>query len=111
MKRKIKDAYVAGVVGIIIASVLLVMAGNSPTISGSQIFVVFGAVFGLLSLGCFIKPNIFGPVLGEIMDNIAAYFGGKKITERRISQKQTSPKHSPQITTGDGAKVTVKYGK
>lgn len=102
MKKKTKDAYLAGIFGVMAGAIFAVVAMNSSNLA-SQIVWVFAVIFGGLGIGCFVQPDFFGPLLNKIMDNIRKNNEG-------TSQTQYQPKKSPMTNIrGKNNKVTIKY--
>ena len=98
MDEETKTAYKAGAVSLLGCVILIIFAINFGWNMTGQVLGIMGLFFGILGVGSFIKPEIFGPIADQILENI-----GKSSEERTtIEQKQHAPKDSPQVSTGKG---------
>ncbi|NJL43710.1 MAG: hypothetical protein HC945_00045 [Nitrosarchaeum sp.] len=93
--KKLK-IYVAGSIGILCLLIFGIIAINQGWNLSGQILGSIGIFFGLLGGGCFLKPEIFGPILNQIFENIAKNSGDT------YSQKQHHTKNSNQVQTKNG---------
>lgn len=90
MEKVQEEGYVAGVISILVATVLFYSA------SGSGLFYIFGAFFGILGVASLWKPESIGHILATIMNNMTknSDSGDKKtskktnITHIHIKQNQ-----------------------
>lgn len=64
-KTDATDAYVAGVISLIVTVIFIVVAINVGWDMTGQVLIVFGLVFGILGVGCFWKPELFGPIASQ----------------------------------------------
>ena len=107
MKDPKTDAYVSGVISLIATAIFIVVAVSVGWDMTGQVLIIFGLVFGILGIGCFWKPELFGPIASKILENMAR--NAEERDSRTYEQTQQSPKNSPQVYTEKG-NVTIKYG-
>lgn len=91
MDKNRKDAYTTGIIGVLIFFVLGLMALNTGWNMSGQLLGVFATVFGILGVGSFFKPDIFGPILSQIIENF------KDKENHTNIQKQKHSRNSPQV--------------
>ncbi|MBE3121993.1 MAG: hypothetical protein IMZ58_07285 [Thermoplasmata archaeon] len=90
-----KNSYVSGMIGIIILGIFVPMSINAGWNVTGQILGLVGIIFGALGLGCFIKPDFFGPILTQIFENLSD--NTQSSESRKYEQKQNKPVNSPQV--------------
>jgi len=107
MDKTRRNSYVSGVIGIIILGIFVPMAINAGWNVTGQTLGVIGLVFGILGLGCFIKPDFFGPILTQIFENLSK--NTESSETRKNEQHQNKPSKSPQIQA-EKSNVNIYYG-
>ena len=100
------DAYVAGVISLIVTAIFIVVTIDVGWNMTGQVLIIFGLVFGILGIGCFWKPELFGPIASQILENMAR--NAEERNSRTYEQNQQGSKNSPQIHTKKGD-VTIIY--
>ena len=68
-----------------------------------QVLIAFGLVFGILGVGCFWKPELFGPITSKLLENFAR---AEERNSRTYEQNQQESKNSPQIITKGDVTIT-----
>lgn len=104
MDEETTSGYVAGVISILLCILLTIVAVNSGWNITGQVLGSFGLIFAVLGFGSFWKPNIFGPITSQILENIAR--NAEEQNNRTHKQNQHNPKNSPQGYTEKG-NVTI----
>ncbi len=66
------DSYYVGIVSGILSAFFAIAANNTGWLSNlsGQASILFLVVFGLLCIGCFVKPEIFGPITKKFLDSL-----------------------------------------
>jgi len=100
---------VYGIIGIVIAVVTGVSTINTyPNLMSVAIFGIFTLIFGILGLGCIIRPETFGETLFLLLKQI----GEKRDRENAgVRQKQKNPNNSPQVINQGNGTVNVNVGR
>ncbi len=109
MKDSKTDAYVAGVICLIGTAIFIIVAINVGWDMTGQVLIVFGLVFGILGVGCFWKPELFGPIASQILKTMAR--NAEERNSRTYEQNQQESKNSPQIITKGDVTITTIYGQ
>ncbi len=107
MEKKRKKGYVTGIIGVIASAILSIMAIDMGWNTTGQILGTFGVVFGVLGVGSIAKPEAVAPILDDIFQGILRSTAEKPTS--RVKQHQIKPRSSPQIFSGKGSKVIIKY--
>jgi hypothetical protein len=97
-KYSLAEIYYVGIGGlvgfVIFAAITYTTYTQAPNIISISFFGVISLVLGILGVGCFVKPDDFGPILMLLFKNI----GKNNSTDQgKIDQRQKNPKNSPQI--------------
>lgn len=96
MKQRNKYHW-AGTVGSVIFLILLIVTINIGWNLTGQILGVLTLFAGVMGIGTFVKPDVFGPLMTKWLDNLQKNFedGGN-------TQSQNRPMNSPQVMTKQG---------
>jgi hypothetical protein len=103
MKEETKSGYVAGVISSIASLIFIIVAINSGWNLAGQVLVIFGVVFGILVIGSFWKPETFGLVVSQILEDIR---NTEEQNTRTYKQSQQQSRNSPHGYTEKG-NVTI----
>lgn len=103
----ITEIRAGGVTGIIISIIFGIMAYTSyPNLLAVAVIGIFSLALGILGVGCFIKPDDFGPILLLWLEKIGRANSTAQGTNR---QNQSNPRNSPQIiNTGGNVTVNIR---
>lgn len=94
-KDKYRWAGSAGLVIFLIFLIITLYLGLND-LSG-RILGVLTLFAGFMGFGTFVKPDIFGPLMTNWLDNFNKTYG-----DSRIAQSQTKPVNSPQVVAQNG---------
>ncbi|MFA5330751.1 MAG: hypothetical protein WC342_00080 [Methanoregula sp.] len=107
-RYSVEEIRLGGIGGIILSIIMAAMAYTLyPNILSVSFLGIFSLAFGILGIGCFVKPDEFGPVLLLWFERIGKANTGE---QGKIEQKQRNPRNSPQIIN-KGGNVTVNIGE
>lgn len=102
---KRNEGYVAGIICVFGFVIFLILAVNNEWNFSGQILWSLTIIIGGLSVGCFWKPETFGAVVSQFLQNISKSGEGKKSNS---DNKQIQRKSSGvQVMTGDQSAVNV----
>jgi len=79
-----KRGYAAGVVSILICIIFIFLVFSTGWDLTGQIFTAFSALFGILGIGCVIKPDSVGQVTLHILQNV----GNEKSIPRKSRHRK-----------------------
>ncbi|MCK4496828.1 MAG: hypothetical protein KAU24_01430 [Candidatus Aenigmarchaeota archaeon] len=100
MKNETKNGYVAGLVSILFAAIILSMVPSMGLTTSGTVTLIFGLFFGGLGAGSLWKPDSIGAILAQIFENVSRNLD--EDDRRSYNQKQHRSKNSPQIQTDSG---------
>ena len=104
MQEDIKNSYMAGMICFVGSTLFGIFAFNSGWNTVGQTLTIFTVMFGILGMGSFIKPKLFGPLAIQLLENMS-----KNTQEQTTTSFSQKGGKNSKNTQGKTINITEHY--